>query len=194
MNDFSKYSDKELTELLTAGKPDSDFAFYEIFQRYGKKLNAYCRFNSNSQTLADEIFQETWIKFDKSIKDGNKIINVLAYLITISKNLIIYKSNRDNYRSNYLSEITNDELDNYSFDNDFQKKIENNELIELLKIAVMELDDNSREAFILKKFDDLTYPEISKITGESVDCLKKRVARSMLKIKKILKPYINELL
>lgn len=48
------------------------------------------------------------------------------------------------------------------------------------------LDDTSREAFLLKYVEELTYEEMAEITGDSVSALKMRVKRACDRLRQLL--------
>src|SRR3954470_23184130 len=57
-------------------------------------------------------------------------------------------------------------------------KVEDFALREAIDDAVRELDDDSREAFLLKHVEQLSYDEMAEITGAGVSALKMRVKRA----------------
>ena len=187
---YSKYSDNELIVLIKEDKPICDNAFYTLFQRYAAKVNAFCKFKINNSSIAEEIFQETWMRFNVAVKNNRNIVNVPAYLISIAKNLCTDYINYKLANKTISIEEIDIELEANPFDT--YKNAEQNEIIDILNSAINSLDDKYKTAIILKKIDDLSYSEIAEITGETQDCIKKRVVRAMVMIKDLLKPYINE--
>lgn len=190
--DFSKYKDNELLKFLNEKKPLSDFAFYELYSRFSTKIYNYCLFKVSIKENAEEIYQETWIRFSNAIRKNSNIDNVQAYLITIAKNLMIefYRSKKNELNAETIKDVNWEDIicpDNFSL------TLEKKEMIDLIKLSVNSLEDIYKEAFILNKFNDLSYSEIAELLGESVDCIKKRVYRATDMIKLILKPYIKEL-
>jgi RNA polymerase sigma-70 factor (ECF subfamily) len=55
------------------------------------------------------------------------------------------------------------------------------------------LDDEYREAFILREYSGLSYKELAEVTGISVANAKSRVFRAKERIKHILKPVLKDL-
>ncbi len=183
--------DIKLMKNIRKGSPESDIAFYELYHKYSAKLNAFCLFKARRKEIAEEIFQETWIRFYKSVSQGNQIEKVLPYLITIARNLI-FDNNKDSKNTAYVEE-ENFDIERFASPVLINEGIENDELFGILMTAVNGLDNIYKEAFIMKKIDCLSYQEISEICGESTDCIKKRVLRATMAVKKTLQPYINEL-
>ena len=52
--------------------------------------------------------------------------------------------------------------------------------------AVAQLDDDQREAFLLKHVEDLTYEEMTAITGAGESALKMRVKRACERLRELL--------
>ena len=63
---LERYTDKELAECLK-NENCKDEAFREIYRRYSSMIIAYCRCLIYRRDIAEDIFQETFIKFYQSI-------------------------------------------------------------------------------------------------------------------------------
>ena len=90
-NKFTKYSDKELVEIIrkdtSSKKSSSEKAFGVIFNRYSTKIHTYCKCIINDSDQAEDIFQETFIRFYKSLGKNFEPINVAGFLYTTARNL-----------------------------------------------------------------------------------------------------------
>ncbi|MBI5326020.1 MAG: RNA polymerase sigma factor [Ignavibacteriae bacterium] len=191
MNNYTTYSDEELIPLLREDKPTCDYSFDVLFNRYGSKLFSYCLFLTRNRKDSDLVFHEAWLKFFQYVKSGKSVEKILPFLILTVKHIIV-----DNARKIIRESKNKSELMTLS---DFNSGIEHtgsqhdkNEMLELIHIAVDSLDDVYKEAFILKRYQELPNEEIAAICNESVECIRKRVTRATNMVKKILEPYINE--
>jgi RNA polymerase sigma-70 factor (ECF subfamily) len=193
MQDYSKLKDQELIEYFRQGGSDSDRAFAEIYKRYAKHLNAFCCFKLSDQHQRIEIFQQTWVKFNDALIKSVTIENVKAYLITIARNLIYdqYKLSIRNSILHYLSD--NSDFEDFASPINYMENLENRQLIDIIKTEIDKLDDKYKEAFTLNKINALSYTEISEITHESIDCIKKRITRATNQLRTALKEYIIEI-
>ncbi len=192
MQNFTKHSDEELLKLLKKPKPVSDSAFYVLYNRYSTKLNSYCLFKLRNQRDAEEIFQQTWVRFYQSIAGGKELECVLPFLLSIARNLVIdlYRSNQS--RKSHIAEDIDPMLLEEIAIPSALTTIENNELFDIIQAAVNCLDDIYKEAFVLKRFDGLSLEEISQLCGVSLSCAKQRVSRATLMVKNILTPHIQD--
>lgn len=194
MKDYNSYSDEKLISLIKEPKNVCDRAFYTIYQRYSAKLNAYISFKASNSSQIEEVFHTAWIKFYDSAKKGTSIHNVLSYLISIARNLAfdIYRQ-ENSFKSTRIEIQDFDSLDEFPETLDLQGELENCELISLIKFAVDCLDDIYKEAFVLKRIEELPNEEIARLCGENINTVKKRVNRATIMVKNILQPYIKEL-
>ncbi|TAL68607.1 MAG: RNA polymerase sigma factor [Bacteroidetes bacterium] len=191
MNNYNAYCDEELIPLLREDKPICDYAFDVLFNRYSSKLFSYCLFLTRNRNESDLVFHDAWLKFFDYIKLGKSVEKVLPFLIMTVKHIIVDKARKINRENKFKQEL----LNLSDFDTGLEttnKQHDKNEMLELIHIAVDSLDDVYKEAFILKRYQELSNDEIAKICNESVDCIRKRVTRSTNMVKKILEPYINE--
>ncbi len=194
MKDYGKYSDAELLTLIKESGESADNAFHVLYSRYSERTYGYCIFRSDSCEDAQELMQETWIRFYKSVSGGKTPANVLPYLFTIARNL-----NIDRYRDNAkkknpdLKYIDEETLEKIADPFDFQKEMEKEELAKLVKIAVSNLDDIYKDTFTLYWFGDLNYKEIASIVEETEACVRTRIKRAFEMVAKIIKPYLTNI-
>lgn len=189
LRNLKKYTDKELIEIIRseAGKkrkPDSEKAFGIIYNRYSSKINAYCKYLINDEEQAEDIFQETFIRFYNSLQKDFVAINVNGFLYKTARNLC-FNYNRDKKKTVPIEDL------NLIIDDG--KAYEKKELFDLILMALDLIDGKYKEAFILKKFNGLSIKEIAKVCNISEEGAKSRVSRSRLKIIDILEPYLKDL-
>ena len=191
MNNYNQFEDCQLIDLLKRDKPYSEQAFNVLYSRYSVKLHSYCLFISENNRDAEEIFQDTWLKFYNSSKTCKNIDSIASFLYKIARNLSI-----DKYRVNKfqkIHKIENFDIEQIANPLNLQSKLEKEELISLISIAINSLSDIYKETFLLVWFSGLKYSEVAEIVGESVECVKKRSYRAMDEIQTILQPIINEI-
>lgn len=181
---FNQYSDKELLILLSKGKPESDYAFTELYNRYSDEVYRFCLFLTGDRSLAEDIFQETFIKYLAKNDHNSDVVNVKAYLITTAKHLYINKNRQTKFVNlENIEELISDD----------HKSIDNKELTDLIFNALELLDVQYKEAFILRVIEGLSYKEMAEIMNISWSGAQSRTVRAKEKIVNILSPYINDL-
>lgn len=139
--------------------------------------------------LTNDLYQETFIRMFKYADPDYDSFNLNAFLITTARNLC-FNSFRERKRMISIDEMKSCIPDMIKNENDEADK---KELFQLILMAVELLDDAHKEAFVLRKFENLSLKEIADICNISIEGVKKRITRAKLKITKTLKPYIEDL-
>lgn len=182
---FDEYSDSELFYMLCEDKHTAERAFSELFSRHSPRIYAYCRRFIGNREEAQDIFQETFIRFHQSASNERDMTNVPAYLLRIARNLCVNFKKREKQAISYEEYMVAD----YESENANEKS----EMLDLIKDALEVLPDEYKEPFILREYHGLTYNEISDIVGVPLSNVKIRIHRAKQKIKDILAPYLQEL-
>jgi len=191
MKDYNQYSDIELIILLKEQGSASDIAFNTIYEKYSPQTYGYCIYRSESLEDAQELLQDTWMKFYHSVKSGKSTDNILPFLFKIAKNLNIDKHRRKNTQSKFdVITLSDEHIEQIADPFNFQSNIEKEELNKLVKIAVNNLDDIYKESVALYWFGELTFKEIALIEDETEQCIRTRINRAFKILAKILKPYL----
>lgn len=173
---------------MIAGKShaESEAAFTELYHRYSRRIHAYCyRILSNAED-AEDAFQETFLRFHRTVQNGGVMTNVSGLVFTIARNLCI---NMKKKNTRWASEpVEHDTL------SDRDEKYEKRELLELIKTSLELINPDYREAFVLREYNGLTYREIAELLDISLPTAKIRVFRAKEKIREVLEPYLRDLL
>ena len=183
-NDFNKLEDNELIPLLKKRKKVAEKAFTVVYNRYSHPVHAYCISMINDRDHAEDIFQETFCKFYHHINNGGDIKNIKALLFTIARNKCL------NYYRDKKEVVSIEDMD-FGFDE--TNNYDNNELFNLVMMALDNLEPIYKEAFILKEIDGLPYKEITELLNINLSNAKSRVARAKMKIIQMLTPYLEDL-
>jgi RNA polymerase sigma-70 factor (ECF subfamily) len=132
----------------------------------------------NDQHEAEDVVQETYLKAWKARYKLSEVINLKAWLCTITRNLAIDRSKQINKnRSLHAQEETYTEMRFSSEDEAVQKKV--NKIFELLK----HLPEIQATCFSLREADQLTYKEIASIVQLKESSVKVNVFRARKKLK-----------
>ncbi|MCB0747369.1 MAG: RNA polymerase sigma factor [Ignavibacteriae bacterium] len=180
-------ADENEFELVNKFINGDENSFNKIVDEYQKKIYWHARRMVGNHDDADELTQQVIIvlfnklktfRFDSSLKTW-----IYKITLTRSLNFINKKKVRNFFR---LDEIKNQATQK---GNDIISNIEDKEKLEKLNSILDELPIKQREVFVLRKFDNLSYEEISKITGKSVGGLKANYFHASKKIFEKLKKY-----
>lgn len=182
--DCRKLEDIELLHnLLSENKHLSDNAFRCIYQRYASRVHSYCYKIIKDKLIAEDVFQDTFIKFYQNAKVEKMKVSLLSFLLRIARNLSLNairdeKTKHKNYTIDFSS---------YSVIEEFA-----NTNLQIIQKAIESLELKYREPLVLRLYDGLEYEEIAEVLDISAENARKRVFRAKQQIKVILKPYYDE--
>lgn len=181
---LKQYSDQQLYALLHEAGALSRAAFDEIYQRHSVRTFTYCRRILGDVTLAEDMFQETFVRFFESSKTEREMTNMPAYILRIARNLCLGEKKKQQRQMVSFEEFRFASHD-VSYDS--------TELVKLVETALETLKEEYREAYVLKEFIGMSYNEISEVTGATLAIVRIRIYRAKTQIREILAPYIEDL-
>jgi RNA polymerase sigma-70 factor (ECF subfamily) len=182
--EIAHHTDAELYRLMRNGDRTSGNAFDELYRRLAPRVFKYCRRIIGNQELAEDIFQETFVRFYGSAATEREMTNVMAYILRIARNLSLNARNSKYYGLVSLEGIELHERENH---------YENRELAEIVAAAVECIQIEFREAFVLREYDGLSYADIAEVLDISISTVKIRIYRAKQAIRKIIAPYLADL-
>ncbi|MEI6091596.1 MAG: RNA polymerase sigma factor [bacterium] len=181
-NRYKKYEDLELAEIICKKNNDSELAFKELYDRYSAVVHAYCYRVVGDYDQAEDVFQETFIKFYQYV-DNRDNANVKAYLFKIARN-VHYNSMRNKKPTVDIENVENFIHEYVSYD-----QLEMNEIV---RKSINLLNDEYKEIFVMREYSDLSYRDIAELLQISEENAKTRFFRAKQKLMTIVKPYMQE--
>ncbi len=182
--DFRTYSDDELCRLVADGGTTGRKAFEELYARLSPRVFKYCLRVLGDRELAADVFQETFVRFYKSVSRQRPMWNTIGFIIKIARNLCLSARSSKHFGTMPLEDLhLAPSVTNY----------EKQELLDIVQSAVETLPIDFREVLVLREYDGIPYPEIAEMLNLPLTTVKIRVFRAKDKIRKILAPYINDL-
>ena len=183
-------------ELIKEFQDNNTLAAYEILvKRYKDPLmNFVYRFVGDRDACTD-IVQETMIKFYLNKDSYKSFAKFSTWIYTIAGNLAKNELKRRR-RRNILSINNNDDekslqIEDKSFlapDKATDGEIKN----VIIQKALLKVKPVYREVVILRDIQDLSYEEISEITGLAIGTVKSRINRGRAYLQKLLKNIYRE--
>jgi RNA polymerase sigma-70 factor (ECF subfamily) len=186
--ELSAHSDEALFQLMgSPNRRQAEAAFRELYARYAQRVYGYCARILGSRYDAQDVFQETFLRFWQSAQQERTMTNVPAFLLRIARNLCL-NFKRDNRPVAELDEEV------YASPTPSPvAEVERQEFSTLLHRAMAQLPLEYREALVLREQLGLSYAEIAALVGASESAVKVRVFRAKEKLRQLLAPYIEEL-
>ncbi len=139
--------------------------------------------------IAEDIFQETFIKVIKTLKNGvyNEEGKFLSWVMRISHNLII-----DHFRkSNRMPKFeASDDYDVFQFITDNSPNVESNlikdQVVNDLQNLITELPEDQKEVLNMRLYKDMSFKEIAEITGVSINTALGRMRYAIINLRKMI--------
>ena len=180
-------SDQELIALYLGGNHSG---IETLIKRYKRKLFTYIFLNVKDRHLAEDLFQDTFIKVINTLRSGsyNDEGKFLPWVMRIAHNLII-----DYYRkSNRIPTIENDdEFDIFNTIKIFDVNVEDKMITEQIHHDVKKLLDllpeDQREVIVMRHYADMSFKEIAEETNVSINTALGRMRYALINLRKLVK-------
>lgn len=187
-------------QLMLEHCQGSDEAFELLVKRHQKQILNYIYRMVQNRQIAEEITQEVFIALVKNAKRYQPTAKFTTYLYTIASNMVskewlrrkrrpvlisIFSTFNRNDSSggtfHPLEDVKDEKADTLGL---YQR----GEVSRAINDALEHLPAHQRESFILRRFQDMSYNEISEITGVPVGTAKSRVVRA----ERALRPHLEK--
>lgn len=177
-------SDIDLFAKLRGSRSESEAAFKELYRRHATRLRAYCHKVLVRHEDAEDVFQESFVRFYASARSEREMTNVVGFLFRIARNLCL-NAKRDL--------PTGSTLEGVEIAAEQDTAFERSDLMQLIRSAVNRLELHLREAFVLRDYENMSYEQIGELLGATVPAVKSRVRRARKKVRALLAESITEL-
>ena len=187
MDKLCKLSDEQLVKNYANG---DSYAFDTLLARYQQKIYSYILFLVHDDEVADDLFQETFMKAIVTIRQGRYVESgrFSAWLTRIAHNLVIDKYRQDR-NSNVISNDASDaDLFNDASLSDItveMKMITEQSLTDVGRL-LKELPDNQKEVLYMRFYQDLSFKEIADATGVSINTALGRMRYGLINLRKMV--------
>jgi len=183
----SGFSDHELVKQFIRGKQSS---IETLIKRHKDKVYTYIFLMVKNEHLANDIFQDTFIKVIKSLESGKYQENgkFISWVIRIAHNLIIDYFRKEKQMKTY----SNDEYETDLFNsNKFSEKtIEDNIIRDQVCNDVRKLVDflpeEQKEVVLLRHYVGLSFKDIAEQTNVSINTALGRMRYALINLRKMI--------
>ena len=160
-----------------------------LINRHQSKIYGFIYSKLSDRDISDDIFQDTFIKVIKTLKSNsyNEEGKFLPWVMRISHNLII-----DHYRRNKKMPMfrETEEFSIFSIMSDNMPNIES-QLITTqvendLRKLIEELPAEQKEVLMMRMYQDLSFKEISEMTGVSINTALGRMRYAIMNLRKVI--------
>ena len=183
-------NDKELVESYRNGNVAS---FELLLERHQNKVFSYILMLVKDRQLADDIFQDTFLKIIRTIKAGayKEEGKFIQFAMRIAHNLVI-----DHFRkSNRLpmADSVNNEysiIDNLKYtDRSIEDEMIEEQVYGDLRKMIELLPDEQKEVLNMRMYADMSFKEIADATNVSINTALGRMRYALINLRKMAKDY-----
>ncbi|MGM0474051.1 MAG: sigma-70 family RNA polymerase sigma factor [Bacteroidota bacterium] len=183
----SAVSDQRLVQAYIKGDQS---AIEILINRHRNKVFTYILLTIKNQQLAEDLFQETFIKVIQSLRAGRYRDNgrFLSWVIRIAHNLII-----DHFRKEkQMNSVSNDDTEVDLFnskklsDDNIEELIVNSQIKAEIRSLINELPEDQREVVLLRHYGGLSFKEIANQTDVSINTALGRMRYALINLRKLI--------
>lgn len=179
--------DRELIEQVRRGEKD---AFRTIVERYEPVVAATVRGMLGRGHEAEDVGQETFIRFYRAIGSFRGDSSLKTYLTRIAINLSLNELKRRKRRSGRIVPEPVEDLQIGGGDD--RVNLDRNERQELVRRGLQQLDEKHRAVVLLRMIEGFSTVETAGILGLPEGTVLSRLSRGMKKLEEILRPWVTE--
>ena len=186
MENLKQMTDDMLVSLYLQG---NNTAFDILLDRHQDRLFNYIYFIVRSKEVAEDIFQETFVKAIVTLQQGRYTNDgkFAAWITRIAHNLVI-----DQFRvERNENTVSNDEVeidllnDAKLVEGNIENQLVNDQVLKDVRMLVDELPDCQREVVFMRYYQDMSFKEIADATGVSINTALGRMRYAVLNMRRI---------
>lgn len=165
--------------LIQKMKRGNEAAFDIFVRKYYTEILQYCSYHCHDSFYAEDLTQETFVRFFTKLSDYRYMGKTKNYLFTIAGNLC----------KDYYKKIKEDILDELNWDKHYST---NSSMIEeiynkiVVQAALENLPIELREVVVLYYFQDMKLAEIAETLNIGLPLVKYRMKQAKVKLEKML--------
>ena len=180
-------SDRELVENYRNG----DLASFELLvSRYQAQVYSYIMTLVKDRQLADDVFQDTFVKIIRTIKAGvyKDEGKFVQFAMRISHNLVI-----DHFRKENRIPTVESSSEDYNYidnapisDPSVEQSMIDDQIHSDLRKMIEYLPVEQREVLRMRIYDDMSFKEIADITNVSINTALGRMRYALINLRKMM--------
>ncbi len=184
--------------LMLRVRDDEPGAFQEMVDAYRHRLIGVMHHLVGNAEEAEDLAQEVFLRIYRARKKYRPRSKFSTWLFTIANNLAL-NALRSRQRKPVVpldvrdsgplgprpaEQLVKDKANSPTM------RIQNQELVGLIRRALENLNERQRMAVVLNKFEDMNYLEIAEVMGLTTQAVKSLLSRARQNLRQVLEPYI----
>ena len=166
-------------------------AISQLIERHSRRVKDYIRMMVKDDELAEDLFQETFIKAVRVIDDGRYTDNgkFLSWVLRIAHNQVI-----DYFRAQKQSKLINESEAGYDLFGSLKladRNVEDRMVAEQIEADVRQLiellPEEQREVVVMRYYSDMSFKEIAGQTGVSINTALGRMRYALINLRRMIR-------
>ena len=186
MEQLTKLSDRD---LVAAYADNNNEAFDVLLERHQQKVFSYIMHIVKNKDVADDIFQETFVKAIMTIKQGRYTEHgkFSGWLTRIAHNLIIDYFRQEKIENAISADEEGSDILNRRdlCEGNIEDSLVTTQIDEDLRRIVMALPDPQREVLVMRFYRDMSFKEIAEATSVSINTALGRMRYAIMNMRRI---------
>ena len=183
------YTDKSDEQLISLYVDGNNKAFDALLERHKDRVFMYIYHAVKNEGLANDIFQDTFIKAIMTIKQGRYVENghFPAWITRIAHNLIIDYFRQVKAENLQSTDDTDVNILNRKELSDctIEDNIVTSQIHDDVRRLVKSLPDNQREVLVMRYYKNMSFKEIADTTGVSINTALGRMRYAILNMRRM---------
>ncbi len=177
--------------LVASYAEGSNEAFDTLLNRHRDRVYAYIFHIVKNQEVADDIFQETFVKIIMTIKQGRYVETGKfgAWVTRIARNLVIDYFRQE--KSENLVSIDNDDVDFLNrrdlCDSTIEDNLVQHQICADIRKLIHSLPTSQRNVIEMRFYQNMSFKEIADATNVSINTALGRMRYALMHIRKLAK-------
>lgn len=187
-----QYSDQEEKILVDALKSGDRDSFAHMVTRYRESVIRICRGYVGSHEDAEDLAQEVFVEVYRSISKfrGDSQFTTWLYRMAVNKSLNYLRYHKKRFRIYKSAESASEEtLMNFPDDARTDIGVIESDHRKALREALDKLPESQRTAFILNKYEELSYNEVAAVMETTLSTIESLIFRARQNLQKYLSDY-----
>lgn len=186
MEELTLRTDDELVALFVSGCNE---AFDVLLLRYQDRLYSYISYIVRNEDMADDLFQETFVKAIMTLRQGRykHSDKFYAWLTRIAHNLLIDQFRLERNENILYEDDAENAWQNAALLEDSYRESEmvTEQVLNDVRRLMDNLPANQREVVHMRFYQNLSFKEISDITGVSINTALGRMHYAILNMRRM---------
>ena len=166
-------------------------AISELIERHSQRVRGYIGMMVKDEAIADDIFQETFIKAVKVIDEGRYVDSgkFLSWVLRIAHNRVL-----DHFRREKTSRMVNESEAGYDMlgtmrfsEPNTEDDMVQGEVEQTIRALIELLPEEQREVVRLRYYSKLSFSEIAETTDVSINTALGRMRYALINLRRMIK-------